>query len=202
MVDSEFAVGIKSGNSGVMFGYQVDEFTCTWSTEGFFGQSHIYPGFTGKVSTLSYFPPEPVWEDYSFLDQAVEDFKQSWFYPHRLYWYTKTGCILWWGWCHAFFSLFMVSMSISTTALIDCSFLLRSNVVSYGGRLGHSFYLYYRQIKCQSLCWFITFSSHPAVFGFQASLPLDNITLNPANKRINQRLSDFQTRFVQLLIPL
>ena len=35
-------------------------------------------------------------------------------------------------------------------------------------------------------------SSHPAAFGIQASLPSDNITLNPGNKR-TESLSDFQT---------
>ena len=40
--------------------------------------SHIYPGFTGKVSSLTHFPLEPGCEDYSFLDQAVADFEQGW----------------------------------------------------------------------------------------------------------------------------
>ena len=38
--------------------------------------SHIYPGFTGKVSSLTHFPLEPGCEDYAFLDQAVTDFEQ------------------------------------------------------------------------------------------------------------------------------
>ena len=37
------------------------------------------------------------------------------------------------------------------------------------------------------------FFSHPATFGFWASTPLDNITLNSANKKADQSLSDFQT---------
>ena len=37
----------------------------------------MYPGSTGKVSTLTHFPLEPECEDYSFLDQAVEDFKHG-----------------------------------------------------------------------------------------------------------------------------
>ena len=37
------------------------------------------------------------------------------------------------------------------------------------------------------------FSSHPAAFGFSASTPPDNISLNSANKKANQCLSDFQT---------
>ena len=35
MVDSESVMGIKPGDSGVVIGYQVDEFTCTWSAEWF-----------------------------------------------------------------------------------------------------------------------------------------------------------------------
>ena len=35
---------------------------------------HIYPGFIGKVSSLTYFPLEP---DYSFLDQAMADSGQG-----------------------------------------------------------------------------------------------------------------------------
>ena len=37
------------------------------------------------------------------------------------------------------------------------------------------------------------FSSHPAAFGFQASTPPDNISLNSANRKVDQSRSDFQT---------
>ena len=60
--------------SSVMIGYQVDKFTLTWLVEHFIPQSHIYPGFTGKVSILTQFPLKPGSEDYSFLDQAFKDF--------------------------------------------------------------------------------------------------------------------------------
>ena len=77
MVDSESVMGIKPGYSSVVIGYQVDELTCTWSAEWFVAHSHIYPGFTGKVSSLTHFPLEPGCEDYAFLDQAVAEFKQG-----------------------------------------------------------------------------------------------------------------------------
>ena len=77
IVDSECVMGIKPGDSGVVIGYQVDEFTCTWSAEQFVAHCHIYPGFTGKVSSLIHFPLEPGHEDYAFLDQAVADFEQG-----------------------------------------------------------------------------------------------------------------------------
>ena len=37
------------------------------------------------------------------------------------------------------------------------------------------------------------FSSHPAAFGFWASTPPDYISLNSANRKVDQSLSDFQT---------
>ena len=43
-------VGVKADNFCVMIEYQVDGFTCTCSAEHFVVQSHIYPGFMGKVS--------------------------------------------------------------------------------------------------------------------------------------------------------
>ena len=76
MVDSEPAVGIKPGDSGVVIGYQVD-FIGTWSAEQFVAHSHINYGFTGKVSSLTHFPGVPGCEDYYFLDQAVADFEQG-----------------------------------------------------------------------------------------------------------------------------
>ena len=76
-VDSESVMGVKPGDSGMVIGYQVDEFTCTWSAEGFVAHSHIYPGFTGKVSSLIHFALEPGCEDYAFLDQAVAYFEQG-----------------------------------------------------------------------------------------------------------------------------
>ena len=76
-VNSESVMGIKPGDSGMVIWYQVDEFSCTWSAEWFVACSHIYPGFTGKVSSLTHFPLEPGCEDYAFLNQAVADFEQG-----------------------------------------------------------------------------------------------------------------------------
>ena len=75
-VDSESVMGLKPDDSGVVIRYQVNEFTHTWSAEQFVAHSHIYPGFTGKVSSLTHLPLELGCEDYSFLDQAMADFEQ------------------------------------------------------------------------------------------------------------------------------
>ena len=77
MVNSESMMGIKPGDSSAVIGYQVDEFTCTWSAEWFVACSHIYPRFTGKVSSLTHFPLEPGCENCAFLDQVIADFKKS-----------------------------------------------------------------------------------------------------------------------------
>ena len=42
-------VGITPGDSGVVIGYQVDEFTQTLSTEQFVACQQIYAEFVGKV---------------------------------------------------------------------------------------------------------------------------------------------------------
>ena len=76
--DLDSVMGIKPGDSSVVIRYnQVDEFTCTWSVEQFVACPHIYPGFSGKVSSLTHFLLEPGCEDYAFLDQAVADFEQG-----------------------------------------------------------------------------------------------------------------------------
>ena len=77
MVNSESVMGIKPGDSGVVIGYQVDEFTCTWSAEQFVDHSDFYLGFTGKVSSLTHFPLEVGCEDYAFFDQAIADFEEG-----------------------------------------------------------------------------------------------------------------------------
>ena len=63
MIDSESVMGIKPGECGVVIGYQVDEFTRTSSAEQFVAHSHIYPGFTVKMSSLTHFPLELGCED-------------------------------------------------------------------------------------------------------------------------------------------
>ena len=45
--------------------------------EHFVACLHIYPGFTGQVSSFTHFQLELGCEDYSFLDQAVVDFEQG-----------------------------------------------------------------------------------------------------------------------------
>ena len=74
---SKSAVGMNPGDPSVVAGYQVGEFTHTWSVECFIDESHIYPGFTGKVSSLIHFRLEPGCDNYSFLDQEIVDFIQG-----------------------------------------------------------------------------------------------------------------------------
>ena len=78
MVNFESVMGIKPGDCGVVIGYQVDEFTHTWSGEQYVAHSHIYPGFTGKLTSLTHFPLEPGCEDYSFLDRLWLTLNKAW----------------------------------------------------------------------------------------------------------------------------
>ena len=74
---------------------------------------------------------------------------------------------------------------------LDCSQLLASNLINYGTRLELCFCLFHRQVKYELLRWFITFPVIQLHLGVQASLPPENISLNPANKRTHQGLSDW-----------
>ena len=77
VVDPKSEAGVKIGDYYVVIRNQVYEFTHTWLAEHFITQSPMYPGFMGKVSTLTHFPLELGCEDCSFLDQSVEDFEHG-----------------------------------------------------------------------------------------------------------------------------
>ena len=78
MVDSEYVMGVKPGDSCVVIRYQVDEFTHTWSAEQFVAHSHIYPGFTGKVFSLTHFSLEPGCEDFPFWIRLLQTLNKAW----------------------------------------------------------------------------------------------------------------------------
>ena len=194
-VDSDSVMGIKPGDSDVVIGYQVDEFTCTWSAEGFVACSHIYPWFTGKVSSLTHFPLEPGCEDYAFLDQAVADFKQgldsiltdsletpkldtSLEEPDAITSSVSSGFL------HSVSTLSdnskpQLAPTIWTHKLWCKARILLASV-SLASKMSASKLIHY-------------FYSHPAAFGFWASTPPDSISLNSANRKVDQSLSDFQT---------
>ena len=78
VVNSASVMGVKPGDSGAVIGYHVDEFTHTWSAQWFMAHSHIYPGFTGKVSSLTHFPLEPGCEDNAFLIRLLMTSNKDW----------------------------------------------------------------------------------------------------------------------------
>ena len=194
-VSSDSVMGVKPGDSSVVIQYQVDEFTCTWSVEQFVACSHIYPGFTGKMSSLTHFPLEPGCEDYAFLDQAVADFKQ------------RLDSIL-------TDSLETPELDTSMqepdaiTSSVSSGFLCSVNTLSDNSKLQLAPTIQTHKLWCQARALLAPvslatkmsasklihyFSSHPAAFGFWASTPPDNISLNSANRKVDQSLSDFQT---------
>ena len=183
VVDSDSVMGIKPGDSSVVIGYQVDEFTCTWSAD---------PGLTGKVSSLTHFPLEPGCEDYAFLDEAVADFEQGLDSIHTD-------------------SLKTLELDTSLeendaiTSSVSSGFLCSVSTISDNSKLLLAPRICTCKLWCQArallppvslatkmstsklICYF---SSHP---GFWASTPPDNISLNSANRKVDQSLSDFQS---------
>ena len=193
---TESVMGIKSGDSGVVIGYQVDEFTHTWSAEQVFAHSHIYPGFTGKVSSLTHFPLEPGCEDYAFLDQAVADFEQG--LDSILTDPLKTPEL----------DTSLDELDAVTSSLVSSGFLSMVSTLSDNSMPQLAPSIQTCKLWCQArallapvslatkvlasklICYF---SSHPAAIGFWASTPSDNISLNSANRKADQFLSNFQT---------
>ena len=196
MVHSESVMGSKPCDSDVVIGYQVDEFTRTWLAEQFVAHSHIYLGFTGKVSSLAHFPLEPGCEDYAFFDQAVADFEQG------------LNSIL-------INSLETLELDTSqeepdaiTSYSVSSGFLHLVSTLSDNSKLQLAPSIHTHKLWCQARALLVPvslatkmsasklihyFSSHPAAFGFQASTAPDNIFLNSANRKADQSLSDFQT---------
>ena len=188
-------MGIKPGDSGVVIGYQVEEFTGTWSPEQFVACSHIYPGFTGKVSSLTHFPLESGCEDNAFLDQAVADFEQG---------------------LDSILTDSLETLELDTsleepdaiTSSVSSGFLCSVSTLCDNSNLQLAPSICTHKLWCQARALFAPvslatkmsasklihyFSSHPAAFGFWASTPPDNISLNSANRKVDQSLSDFQT---------
>ena len=77
--------------------------------------------------------------------------------------------------------------------ILSHSLLLAFVLITCGARLELFLPLCLWLLRCQHLKLISYFSSHPAAFGFWASTPPDNITLNSANRKADQSLSDFQT---------
>ena len=194
-VDSDSVMGIKPGDSGVVIGYQVDKFTRTWSAEQFVAHSHIYLGFTGKVSSLTHFPLEPGCEDYAFLDQAVADFKQG--LDSILTDSLETPELD-----------TSLEESDAITSSVSSGFLCLVSTLSDNSKPQLAPSIHTCKLWCQARALLAPvplatkmsasklihyFSRHPAAFGFWASAPPDNISLISANRTVDQSLSDFQT---------
>ena len=147
------------------------------------------------MSSLTHFPLEPGREDYAFLDQAVADFKQgldsiltdsldtpelntSLEEPDAV-----TSSSVPSGFLHLGSSLSDNSKLLLAPSICTCKLWCHARAllapVSLATKMSASKLISY-------------FSSHPAAFGFWASTPPDNISLNSANRKADQSLSDFQ----------
>ena len=160
-------MGIKPSDSSVVIGYQADEFTHTWSAE----QSRC--------------------EDYAFLDQAVADLKQG--LDSILTDSLKTP--------ELDTSLeepdAVMSSSVSSGFLHSVSTLSDNSKPQLVPRIRtHKLWCQARALLTpvswatkMSASKLINYSSsHPTAFGFWASTPPDNISLNSANRKADQSL--------------
>ena len=190
MVNSESVVGNKPGDSGVVIEYQVDEFTYNLPAEQFIVYSHIYPGFKGRVSSLTHFPLEPGCEEYSFLDQAVADFEQGLDSiltdsTETLELDTSLGETD--GITSPVSSGFLNSVStVSDTSNPQLACSIKSYKLWFQARDLLAPVPFANKMSASKLICY--FSSHPASFGFHSSTPPDNITLTPANRMADQSL--------------
>ena len=164
-------------------------------------QSGLWPaptfilGSPSKVSSLTHFNLEPEGEDYAFLDQTVADFEQG---------------------LDSILTDSLETLELDTsleepdaiTSSVSSGFLCLISTLSDDSKLQLAPSIHTCILWCQArallapvsldtkmsasklICYF---SSHPAAFGFQASTPPDNISLNSANRKVDQSLSDFQT---------
>ena len=138
------------------------------------------------MSLLTHFPLKPGCNDYSFLDQEVEDFEHG--HDSILIDYVNTPEL-----DASFDEDHSMASSVPSGFLhfistisdhLDYSLFLASNVINYDAMLEHYFCLYSRQEKCQLLKQFIIFSVIQKHLYFGMFSPT-NITLNPANEKID-----------------
>ena len=147
------------------------------------------------MSSLTHFPLEPGCEDYAFLDQAVADFKQG--LDSILTDSLETPDLD-----------TSLQESDAVTSSVSSGFLHSVSTISDNSKPQLAPSIRTRKLWCQARALLTPvslatkmsaskliryFSSHPAAFGFWASTPPDNISLNSANRKVDQSLSDFQT---------
>ena len=162
-------------------------------------QSSLLPTSTfilGKVSSLTHFPLEPGCAYYAFFGSGCSDFEQG------------LDSIL-------TDSLKTLELDTSldepdavTSSSVSSGFLHLVCTLSGNSKPQLAPSIQTHKLWCQArgllaLVFLATkmsasklilyFSSHPTAFGFQASTSRDNISLNSANRKADQSLSDFQT---------
>ena len=150
-INPESVMGVKPGDSSVVIGYQVDESTHTWSAEKFVAHSHIFPGFTGKVSSLTHFPG---CEDYAFLIRLLLTLNKAWTPSSLIHSRHRNWTLLWRSLMplHLLQSLLAFSAQLVPFLIIlSCSLLLAFILINCGARLGLFLPLCLWLLRCQYL---------------------------------------------------
>ena len=145
---------------------------------------------------INHFPLEPGCEDYTFLGQAVADFKQG--LESILTDSLETSAL----------DTSLEEPDTITSPSVSSGFLHSVSTLSDNSKLQLAPSICTCKLWCEARALLVPvslatkmsasklvhyFSSHPAAFGFQASTPADNISLNSANMKADQSLSDFHT---------
>ena len=150
----------------------------------------FFPGFTGRVSSLTHFLQELGCEDYSFLDQAVADFEQgldsiltnSLETPELEYSLDEPDAIP----SSVSSGFFLLVSTLSDNSKLQLAPSIRSHKLRCQART----LLAHVPLATKTFASKLThyFSSHPAAFGFQSLTPLDNITLTSVKRKDDQSI--------------
>ena len=152
-VNSESVMDVEPGDSGAVIWYQVDEFTHTWSAEQFVVSSHIYPGFTGKVSSLTHFPLEPGVRIMPFWIRLLLTPNKAWTPSSLIHLQHQNSTLPWMRLMPLHlpsllgFSAWLVPFLI----ILSCSLLLGFKLINCGARLGFFLPLCLWLPRCQHL---------------------------------------------------
>ena len=160
-VNSKFMVGIKAGDSGVVMGYQIDD--STHLVSGMFHcliTNFLWVHVQG-VNFSQLLTWAVLWGLYLFRPSFWRIWGWTRFHVHKFHGNNRTGCILWWIWCHYFVSLFRAPILSTILIVLNHSWLMTSNLIIYSAMLGYIFCLYHWRAKCQSvkICYFNSSSS-------------------------------------------
>ena len=135
--------------------------------EHFVAQSHIFPVFMAKESSLPYFLLETGYQDYSYWTKQLQTLSKVWI-PFSV---PPLTHLIWIHHLRNQMSLHLQSIQgwytwlVLFQILLNLSLLLARNLINCGARLEYYLCLYHWQARCQHLSWFNIFPVIQQQFG-------------------------------------